>query len=82
MKMLERILQGEPPSLVFKKLIEANPSITNFQIGEMLSNEFIELSSEAIQLVWHWKGPNKSQGLSDENLDALILKLLRESNYL
>lgn len=80
--MLERILQGDLPSSLFKKLIETNPSITNIQIGEMLSNEFTELSSEAEQLVWHWKGPNKSQGLSDENLDALILKLLKEANYL
>lgn len=80
--MLERILQGDLPSVIFKKLIDANPSISNIQIGEMLSNQFVELSSEAEQLVWHWKRPGKSQGLSDENLDALIIKLFREASYL
>jgi hypothetical protein len=80
--MLERILQGDLPSSVFKTLIETDSSITNFQIDEMLGNEFIELSSEAIQLVWHWKGPNKTQGLSDENLDALLLQFFKDAGYL
>lgn len=80
--MLERILQGDLPSLVFRRLIDTDPSITNIRIAELLGDEFTELSSEAIQLAWHWKGPNKEQGLSDENLDVLILKLLKEANYL
>lgn len=80
--MLDHILQGDLPSLVFKKIIAANSTISNIQLGEMLSTQFVELSSEAEQLVWHWKGPGKSEGLSDENLDALILKLLKEANYL
>jgi len=80
--MFELIIQGEMPSVVFKKLIETDPSIGNIRLGEMISDEFIELSSEAEQLIWHWKGPGKSQGLSDENLDALLLDLFRKADYL
>jgi hypothetical protein len=80
--MFEPIIQGEMPSTVFKKLIETDPSIGNIRLGEMISDEFIELSSEAEQLIWHWKGPGKSQGLSDENLDALLLDLFRKADYL
>ncbi|MBR7632640.1 hypothetical protein [Janthinobacterium lividum] len=80
--MFELIIQGEMPSAVFKKLIETDPSIGNIRLGEMISDEFIELSSEAEQLIWHWKGPGKSQGLSDENLDALLLDLFRKADYL
>jgi hypothetical protein len=80
--MFESILKGVLPSAVFRKLIEADPSIGNIRLGELLSDEFVELSSEAEQLIWHWKGPGKDQGLSDENLDALLLNLLKDAKYL
>jgi hypothetical protein len=80
--MLERIIQGDLPSVVFRKLIADDPSLGNIQLGELLSDEFIELSSEAEQLVWRWKGPGKSQGLSDENLDGLLINLFKEAKYL
>lgn len=79
--MLKEILKGEPPSKVFRCLIEADPSIGNIRLGELLSDEFVNLSGEAQQLVWHWKGPGKSQGLSDADLDALLLDLLRKAGY-
>jgi hypothetical protein len=80
--MFEAIIQGERPSSVFRKLIASDPSIGNIRLGEMVSDEFIELSSEAEQLIWHWRGPGKIQGLSDENLDALLLDLFKKANYL
>ncbi|WP_211472489.1 hypothetical protein [Collimonas humicola] len=79
--MLEAILDGELPTTVFKRLIEADPSIGNIRIGEMVSDEFVELDSLAQQLVWHWKGPGKNHGLSDEGLDAELLKMLKEVGY-
>ncbi|MBB5448350.1 hypothetical protein HDG38_006998 [Paraburkholderia sp. WSM4177] len=80
--MLEDILKGKSPSETFRQVIACDPSIGNIRLGELLSDEFIDLSSEAQQLVWHWKGPGKSQGLCDEDLDALLMKLLREAGYL
>lgn len=80
--MFEEIRKGKSPSQVFRRLIEADPSLGNIQIGELLSDEFIELSGEAQQLIWHWKGPGKSQGLGDADLDARLLALLRQAGYL
>ena len=79
--MLEAILDGELPTTVFKRLIKADPSIGNIHIGEMVSDEFVELDSLAQQLVWHWKGPGKNHGLSDESLDAELLTMLKEAGY-
>ena len=80
--MFESIIHGEKPSSVFRRLIAADPDIGNIRLGEMVSDEFVELSSEAEQLIWHWQGPGKAQGLSDDNLDALLLGLLKKANYL
>jgi hypothetical protein len=80
--MLEEIRKGQSPSFVFRKLIEADSSIGNIRLGEILSDEFVELSSLAQQLVWHWKGPGKTQGMSDESLDAELSRLLKEAGYL
>jgi hypothetical protein len=80
--MFEKILDGELPSLIFRKLIEVDPTIGNIRLGEMLSDEFVKLDSQAEQLIWHWKGPGKTQGLSDESLDAELLRMLREAGYL
>lgn len=44
--------------------------------------EFPNLTGEAQQLIWHWKGPGKSQGLADSDLDALLRKLLGQAGYL
>jgi len=80
--MLEEIRNGELPTTVFKRLIKADSSIGNIRLAEILGDEFVELSSLAQQLVWHWKGPGRSQGLSDESLDAELLKMLKDAKYL
>lgn len=80
--MLEEILKGESPSKVFRRLIEMDPSIGNIRLAELLGDEFVNLSGEAPQLVWHWRGPGKDQGLSDADLDALLVNLLRKAGYM
>ncbi len=80
--MFEKISTGELPSVIFRRLMEVDPSIGNIQLGEMLADEFLELDSQAEQLVWHWKGPGKSQGLSDESLNAELTRMLKVAGYL
>jgi hypothetical protein len=53
----------------------------NYRLAEILADEFVGLSGEAVQLVWHWRGPTRKQGLSDENLDALLVPLFLEAGY-
>jgi hypothetical protein len=80
--MLKEILKGESPSRIFRRMIDADASIENIRLAQLLSDEFSNLSGEARQLVWHWKGPGKVQGLSDADLDASILDLLHQAGYL
>jgi hypothetical protein len=53
----------------------------NYRLAEMLADEYVDLSGEAVQLVWHWRSPKKEQGLSDENLDALLVPLFLDAGY-
>jgi hypothetical protein len=80
--MFESIISGEKPSFIFRQIIKEDPAIGNILLGQMFSDEFIELSSEAEKLIWRWKGPGKTDGLSDENLDALLIDLLKLSSYI
>lgn len=58
--MLESILEGESPSTIFPRLVEADPSITNIRLAEIVREEFGALSGQVQQLIWHRKGPGKS----------------------
>jgi len=80
--MLENILSGELPSVVFKRLLEDDPSLTNIRLSQILRTEFANIDSLAGQIVWHWKGPGKTQGMSDESLDAELSRMLKEAGYL
>jgi hypothetical protein len=79
--MFERILLGERPTVVFRALVAKNPALSNIALAEMLSDEFPMLTGEAMQLTWHWKGPGKSQGLDDCDLDALLIKQFAAAGY-
>lgn len=79
--MLEDILNGTLPTTIFRNLMQQNPAIGNIQIGEMLADEFVDLDSFAKQLLWHWKGPGKTQGIDDDGLNAELIKLFKEAGY-
>jgi len=79
--VLHEILSGRAPSDVFRRIFAADTMMSNVRLGEMLGDEFVELNSEAVQLVWHWMGPGKTQGLSDASLDGLLLPIFRDSGY-
>lgn len=81
-QMLDEINSGKLPSQIFRNLITVNPLLGNIQIGEIFCDEFLNVSSLAQQIIWHWKGPGKVQGLNDEGLDAELIRLLKEAGYL
>ena len=70
------------PSKLFRDLVASDPALGNIRLGELFSDEFDNLSGEAQQLIWHWKGPGKTHGLSDIDLDANLLRLMQEAGYL
>ena len=79
--MLQGILDGERPTVVFGQIIASDPSVGNVRLGELLGDESPRLTGEAMQLTWHWRGPGKSQGLSDDDLDALLRQLFVDAGY-
>jgi hypothetical protein len=79
--VLSELLSGCAPSDVFRRIFASDPTMTNIRLGEMLADEFVELNSQAEQLVWHWMGPGKTQGLGDASLDGLLLPIFRVSGY-
>lgn len=79
--MLGEILNGHAPSVVFRRIFTADPTMNNIRLAEMLADEFLELDSLAMELVWHWMGPGKPQGLRDASLDAQLFSLFRDSGY-
>ena len=81
MLMLKSILAGQAPSRVFRQVFSSEPAMDNCRLAEMLADEYMGLSGEAVQLVWHWRSPGRTQGLSDENLDALLVPLFLEAGY-
>lgn len=80
--MFEKILLGVNPSDVFKEILDQNPDLLKYDLSDKLIEYFPNLDSQAVELVWHWKSPGREQGLSDKNLDAHLLKMLREAKYL
>lgn len=81
MLMLKSILAGQAPSRVFRQVFLSEPAMDNYRLAEMLADQYVRLSGEAVQLVWHWRSPSRKQGLSDENLDAILVPLFLEAGY-
>ena len=80
--MLETILNGELPSVTFRRLVEGDSSMTNIRLSQIFRQEFPNVDSLAGQLLWGWMRPGKAQGLSDESLDVELLKMLKDAGYL
>ncbi|WP_122414346.1 hypothetical protein [Pseudomonas viridiflava] len=80
--MLKGISEGKKPSHVFRDVINADPTVGNMRLSEFFHEEFIEVDSLAMQVIWSWCGPGKTSGLSDESLDEKLLDLLSDAGYL
>jgi hypothetical protein len=81
MKIKKEIINGKLPSDVFKGLLLSKLAITNSDLASMFKEEFPEVSSESLQVIWKWKRPGKEHGISDDKLNQHILFLLGKSGY-
>lgn len=81
--MFEKIVKGDKPSVVFRRLMLGDPALTNRRLASLFYEEFPEIDSVAMQHIWHWRSPNKLGGhLADEELDDLLADLLTGSGYI
>ena len=75
------ICNGLKPTEAFNQLIESNPEITNSELAHLFEDEFPEVSSEAVQVIWHWQRPGKKPGIDDNSLNENLVHLLKEAGY-
>lgn len=77
----KRIFGGEKPSVILREMREAAPNATIYDIAWEFCGEFENLSNEANQCIWHWKGGHRNTGFEDGALDQNIHRLLFEAGY-
>lgn len=75
------ISNGRLPSDVFKELLLCNYASTNSDLAAIFKEEFPDVSSESMQIIWKWKRPGMEQGIDDDKLNKHLLLLLSESGY-
>lgn len=56
-------------------------TLTTDRLAEMLTDEFPNLDSEVVVLVWNWTGLGRKNGLNDERLDGLLTDHFRRAGY-
>lgn len=78
---MRSILDGKLPSSVFRRLCAMDESITTHHLAELLIDEFPDLDSEVVVLVWNWTGLGRPNGLNDESLDELLKDHFRRAGY-
>jgi hypothetical protein len=79
--MFDAIQRGRKPTEVFKELL-LGQVLNNSELASRFDDYFENVNSEAIEVIWHWQRPGGRPGLTDEEVDATLLKLLREAGYL
>jgi hypothetical protein len=80
--MFQTIIGGQSPSALFKELVSADPSLTNADLALAFKKEFLSVSDEAIQSIWHWRRPGRESGIGDDRMDAIVAHYLKAAGYL
>lgn len=80
---MKTIINGDSPTAVFKKLLLANPSLSNHDLAWMFVNEFPKVGPTANNFIWYWKGPARTDGrFEDALVDTELTRLMRAAGYL
>ena len=80
--MINRILQGCKPSNLLYEILKEFPGFSNQDLARTFCAQFDKLDGEAVQVIWNWKSGGRKNGFSDNELDEILLKLLKKAGYL
>lgn len=80
--MMENLVSGVPASVLFRSLMQADPSIDARKLGNALTVEYPDISPAASMAVRKWLNQERGYDFPDEEIDALILHYLKESGYI
>ncbi|UPT62534.1 MAG: hypothetical protein M0D54_19625 [Hyphomonadaceae bacterium JAD_PAG50586_4] len=75
------ILSGARPSAVLRRYFVHHPEDDRRQASFGFADAFPGVSGEAVQMIWKWQGPSQLSGLSDEELDIGLKRLLRDAGF-
>ena len=78
---LERILRGVLPTDVFQEMLAREPGLTNSELARAFTDYFEDVDWLAKQVIWKWNRSRQRDGIDDEQLNARLIKLLREAGY-
>jgi len=79
--MMNQILTGNKPSAIFRSIVDDTPTISNIDLASSFREEFHKVDPLAMQVIWRWRNPGRDMREDDDQLDTLLLCLLRLANY-
>lgn len=84
MKALKHIEEGVLPTTVFRLMLASRPQLANADLAEAFVSYFHRADRTVSKVaIWNWRRPDGSRigGLSDRDLDELLLTLLGQAGY-
>ena len=79
--MLKRILAGENPSAIFRRMLADGDVGNKTELSAAFHQQIPGLGVPLSQLIWHWKGLGET-GLPDEYIDAEIRAMLKDTGQI
>ena len=79
--MMNQILTGNKPSTIFRSIVDDAPTISNIDLASSFREEFDKVDPLAMQVIWRWRNPGRDIREDDNQLDTLLLCLLRLAKY-
>ena len=79
--MMNQILSGNKPSAIFRSIVDESPAISNIDLASSFREEFRKVDPLAMQVIWRWRNPGRDIAEDDDQLDTLLLCLLRMAKY-
>ncbi|MCW7537964.1 hypothetical protein OOT46_08885 [Aquabacterium sp. A7-Y] len=78
---MKDLVAGVPASRLFRELMREDRSIDARELGDILADEFPDISPAASVAIWKWMNPSRGYEFPDEQIDALISHYLKEAGY-
>lgn len=81
MSDFKQILLGVSPTEIFRQRLASNPTEGKWDLASEFMDHFERVDGVAAQIISGWHRPGGRPGLSDQEVDSLLLQLLREAGY-
>ena len=80
--MIQRIKNGEKPTDLLEEIKASNREFGNHDLASAFVKIIGYSSLDIIQPIWYWKRYRKSGGHGDDELDKIIIAVLKEAGII